>query len=1211
MRALAFPPNAAIDRELSYDELGTPISNTEEIPIDPALSETPIDPALMVEGIGSDHKLTEKLPVTKPENEEPPSQQLSSDEYLIRQYSEGPQGDPFAPQIPVPFFPVEPERPVQPPKLKRRRKVLREEECSFCQGNETKNKRGEPEAMLTCHECGRSGHPSCMGLEKLGGAVRSYPWKCIECKNCEVCQEKGDDERILFCDWCDRGWHMDCVEPPIQDPPEGEWHCPECPPVLPGNIPYPTPYQETKGIPPPASPSAVDREASVASTSRSIIPAQPTSSKPKRMRKSTAKGKARLAPKAAVATDQSDHDIPPPETPMVRRRGRPPKGSVRAKPRAPSASSEAERDDLAIRTPRRKRPRESSPPTLSTRMVRLRIPPQKGKGKEKEEEDSPHGLFDDFLSVEDRDTSKTTPTNADKSLFERSRITAEEKLAPSMPAPSTASSSKLIDNDFSTPNYSRPLRSAAIQNLSTPKVLDFTNSPGPSTPGAGTPLPKFEPGVLRIQYIRFGPYDIKTWYDAPFPEEYASIPDGRLWICEFCLKYMKSRFKAIRHQLKCKTRHPPGDEIYRDGDISIFEVDGRRNKIYCQNLCLLSKMFLDHKSLFYDVEPFLFYVITQVDDFGARFVGYFSKEKRCPKDYNLSCIMTLPVRQRQGWGNLLIDFSYLLSKIEQRVGSPEKPLSSLGALGYRNYWTLAVMRFLEKAPDNVRLEDISSATSMTIEDVCNTLIQQNMIFIESTPPVIRPSPGQTIKFPKGRKNGVARKHLQRMQTQEKDADGNKAAFVPPKHYEIHFDRQKVDAYLRTWESKGYLRLKPEKLQWTPYLVTRTAQEATVSVDLPAQDNVPLSTLPKVEPAVVETPTEPVTPAALRTMAVDSPMQVEKADEDEMPMVVDEVPAQRKTRTRSSARSQTKSPMKEEMSRPLRSNHDTSVPAPSSPPTPALRSLRTRSSHLNVPSPSVPIVTPSASTRSTRRVSRKSGRNGVENEENVGLKSPLEELTPGRTLRSGRTEVATEKKKPPVIPRAPSIRKRRRIESSPEIEASPTPEQLVQGAKMAETGQAVTDDAQSSMVVDDDAPAVKANGHHDGHSENQPLEIETPETSTLVDRSTTSAVEEEAALPGVMFRRETEIKAEDQGTPLTSLTSRHSLPSDDTVFINDLGTKSYGEYQGAVHAESDIRSTLLTEKPGIIYVDMEDCHDEDADGEYEEEDAEGEADSEVL
>ena len=49
---------------------------------------------------------------------------------------------------------------------------------------------------------------------------------------------------------------------------------------------------------------------------------------------------------------------------------------------------------------------------------------------------------------------------------------------------------------------------------------------------------------------------------------------------------------------------------------------------------------------------------------GARFVGYFSKEKRSP-DNNVSCIMTLPVRQRKGWGQLLIDFSawYLSYKL--------------------------------------------------------------------------------------------------------------------------------------------------------------------------------------------------------------------------------------------------------------------------------------------------------------------------------------------------------------------------------------------------------------------------------------------------------------------------------------------------------------------------------------------------------------------
>lgn len=31
--------------------------------------------------------------------------------------------------------------------------------------------------------------------------------------------------------------------------------------------------------------------------------------------------------------------------------------------------------------------------------------------------------------------------------------------------------------------------------------------------------------------------------------------------------------------MKCKARHPPGDEIYRDGNVSVFEVDGRKNKV--------------------------------------------------------------------------------------------------------------------------------------------------------------------------------------------------------------------------------------------------------------------------------------------------------------------------------------------------------------------------------------------------------------------------------------------------------------------------------------------------------------------------------------------------------------------------------------------------------------------------------------------------------
>ena len=38
------------------------------------------------------------------------------------------------------------------------------------------------------------------------------------------------------------------------------------------------------------------------------------------------------------------------------------------------------------------------------------------------------------------------------------------------------------------------------------------------------------------------------------------------------------------------------------------QVDGRKEREYCQNLCYLAKLFLDHKTLYYDVDLFLFYV---------------------------------------------------------------------------------------------------------------------------------------------------------------------------------------------------------------------------------------------------------------------------------------------------------------------------------------------------------------------------------------------------------------------------------------------------------------------------------------------------------------------------------------------------------------------------------------------------------------------------
>ena len=81
----------------------------------------------------------------------------------------------------------------------------------------------------------------------------------------------------------------------------------------------------------------------------------------------------------------------------------------------------------------------------------------------------------------------------------------------------------------------------------------------------------------RIKQIQLGDFLIDTWYAAPYPEEYNRQP--LIYICEYCLQYMKSHTVLIRHKFKCAYKHPPGDEIYRDGHLSVWEVDGRKNKV--------------------------------------------------------------------------------------------------------------------------------------------------------------------------------------------------------------------------------------------------------------------------------------------------------------------------------------------------------------------------------------------------------------------------------------------------------------------------------------------------------------------------------------------------------------------------------------------------------------------------------------------------------
>ncbi|KAJ2558666.1 Histone acetyltransferase [Coemansia sp. RSA 1933] len=303
----------------------------------------------------------------------------------------------------------------------------------------------------------------------------------------------------------------------------------------------------------------------------------------------------------------------------------------------------------------------------------------------------------------------------------------------------------------------------------------------PSTPS--TPSGVVSGVGYQVKKIRIGVYEIDSWYITPYPDEYSRYP--LLYICEFCLKYMKSEYTYRRHCMKCPLRHPPGDEIYREGNISVFEVDGRKNKIYCQSLCLMGKMFLDTKTLYYDVEPFLFYILCEYDSSGYHFAGYYSKEKRCVQGYNLSCIMILPPKQREGYGKLLIEFSYLLSKKEGVPGSPEKPLSDFGLLSYRSYWRRAIYEIILEMYEDptsspaaaISTDELSRQTGMTVDDIISTLQTDGM--------------------------------LQR-------PDSSSAG------YSISVDVDKISDYVCKARKKNPRRIDPTKLMWAPYLTKTTA-----------------------------------------------------------------------------------------------------------------------------------------------------------------------------------------------------------------------------------------------------------------------------------------------------------------------------------------------------------------------------------------------------
>ncbi|CDS00973.1 hypothetical protein [Sporisorium scitamineum] len=766
--------------------------------------------------------------------------------------------------------------------------------CAFCLQTADRPKGDTPKLLISCYECGSSGHPSCLRWGRNPTKIRkalSYDWRCIECKKCEICRDKGDDAQLMFCDRCDRGWHLYCLSPPLSKPPKGQWHCPTCEagdqhqqwPQSAHPIPTGLATAALQSSPARHAPGQTMR---VSSSGRPSKPSNPDRSIDSLLTAHTSLHKGKEAqllasPNFAVMDTLKNGLLSAAGSLLNFAPGSPwsPRSTVQNGLMPTTLNSSSTKKSAAGAGSARGSKHGSGSSDGEHPSERGIRDGESTKGVGDDEDEEAAGERDAAKSSEEEDpfggvlegpdalTLPYKPTPQDTERFQRAQKAAEDKLGGTLASLPGTSGSRVIRrpglaaggstsslaasprHPSSLPPADTPVSGSRISRTQLVPRHSPSGTPGPSQVEITTAASSAETGTASpIKCIRFGGFDIDTWYQAPYPEEYSMVPDGRLWICEFCLKYMKSRFMAQRHILKCKLRNPPGDEIYRDGNICVYEVDGQKNKIYCQNLCLIAKMFLDHKTLYYDVEPFLFYIVTEGDSTGDHFVGYFSKEKRSPMNYNVSCIMTLPVRQRRGWGNFLIDISFLLSKKEGRTGSPEKPLSDLGLLSYRNYWTLAVFYYLRIAPDEVTMEDISRGTAMQLEDIYYVLREQDMIVVydgnnanSRTPATskYRARDGNATTSAGGpaltagtsaapeqqpRKRGRPPLHPRPAPAAElpsyKDRDKNVAASLP-RDYRIHFDRAYVIAHLKNYESKGYLKVRADKLKWTPFLVSRS------------------------------------------------------------------------------------------------------------------------------------------------------------------------------------------------------------------------------------------------------------------------------------------------------------------------------------------------------------------------------------------------------
>lgn len=279
-----------------------------------------------------------------------------------------------------------------------------------------------------------------------------------------------------------------------------------------------------------------------------------------------------------------------------------------------------------------------------------------------------------------------------------------------------------------------------------------------------TSTPSKAPVAQNVKHVVLGDLLFQTWFQSIYPEDLVGSETERLYVCRWCFRYSCDPGAYAKHIRVCEHRTtPPGAKVYDNAGYSVWEVDGEEYKLLAQNLSLFAKLFLDHKSVFFDVASFLFYLLVFTDPHDPNnyaILGFFSKEKISWDPNNLACILIFPPYQHKQLGKLLMGVSYKLSAWERDaglIGGPERPLSEMGKKSYVRFWQERVARYFllgsydrdsnntvqprnnvnghrkRKHHERMSVQEIGLATGMLTEDVLTALTSMGVVETNASP----------------------------------------------------------------------------------------------------------------------------------------------------------------------------------------------------------------------------------------------------------------------------------------------------------------------------------------------------------------------------------------------------------------------------------------------------------------------------------------------